>query len=149
MASSSQSVSEMLADLGMECRVDADGVWASVPCTRRGFVAVRIVAAERTVTLRAFIMRNPDLGHQDVYRRLLRKNDETGVWAFSLDALGDVFLVATHPRIAVDPEVLDGLLGALSTLVDETFEGMVRTGFEIPPDVSVGPPPVGGWLNES
>lgn len=131
----------MLSELGLAVRVAADGVWVSVPCARRGTIAVRIVAAERTVTMRAFVMRAPDVAHQEVYRRLLRKNDAGGVWAFSLDPLGDVFLVAHRPAADLDAVTLDGFLGALSSLVDETFEGLARTGFAIPPDVVLAPAP--------
>jgi hypothetical protein len=136
-----QSVAEMLAELGLETRVAADGVWVVVPCERRGSVPVQLVEGERSVVLRAFIMRAPDTGHEDVYRRLLRKNDIAGLWAFSLDTLGDVFLVATYPTSSLTAAVMDGILGSLSALVDETFEGIVRTGFAIPPEVPIGPPP--------
>ena len=142
MTASSRSVSELLVDLGLEIRVEPDGVWVGVQCERRGTLAVQIVVAERTVTFRTFVMRAPDVGHQDVYRRVLRKNHEAGVWTFSLDPLGDVFLVARRPASTLDADTLDGILGALSALVDETFEGLVRTGFTIPPDVPLGPPPV-------
>jgi hypothetical protein len=139
-----RSVAEMLAELGLETRVAADSLWVVVPCERRGSVPVQLVEGERSVVFRAFIMRAPDTGHQDVYQRLLRKNDVAGVWAFSLDALGDVFLVATRPASSLTAGVLDGILGSLSALVDETFEGIVRTGFAIPPDVPIGPRPQGG-----
>ncbi len=136
-----RSVAEVLRELGLETRVAADGVWVVVPCERRGSVAVQVVEGERSAVFRAFIMRAPDTGHQDVYRRLLRKNDVAGVWAFSLDALGDVFLIATRPTATLTPDALDGILGSLSALVDETFEGIARTGFAIPPDVPIGPQP--------
>ncbi len=124
-----QQLSDMLADLSLEARVAADGVWVAVPSQRRGAVAVQIIPTERTVTFRAFIMRAPDLAHQDVYRRLLRKNHDAGPWVFSLDPLGDVFLVANRPAGALDSDALDGLLGGLSSHVDEVFEGIVKTGF--------------------
>jgi hypothetical protein len=141
MTASSHRVAAFLGELGLDVRVDADAVWTSVPCARRGPIAVRIVAGERTATFRAFVMRAPDRAHEDVYRRMLRKNDDAGAWTFALDALGDVFLVCTRELQAVDADTLDGILGALSTLVDETFEGLVRTGFAIPPEMPVGPPP--------
>ena len=128
-----QRLSTMLADLSLDARVAEDGVWVGVPSQQRGSVAVKIVLTERTVTFRAFIMRAPDLAHKDVYRRLLKKNHDAGPWAFSLDALGDVFLVANRPATALDADTLDGLLGALSAHVDEVFEGIVRTGFGVNP----------------
>ncbi len=119
----------MLVALPLDVRAADDGLWIAVPSQRRGAVTVQIVPTERTVTFRAFVMRAPDLAHQDVYRRLLRKNHDAGPWVFSLDALGDVFLVANRPVGALDSDALDGLLGALSSHVDEVFEGLVSTGF--------------------
>ena len=141
MTTASRSMAEMLAALGLETRVDPAGVWVGIPCERRGTLAVQIISAERTVTFRAFVMRAPDVGHEDVYRRLLRKNHEAALWVFSLDPLGDVFLVTTRPASTVDADALDGILGALSALVDEIFEGIVRTGFAIPSDVPLRPSP--------
>ena len=141
MAASTRSVSALLDDLGLAPRIAEDGVWVAVPSERRGSVAVQIAIGERTLTLRAFIMRAPDLGHHEVYRRLLRKNHEAGMWAFSLDELGDVFLVASRPASSLDGEALDGILGSLSALVDETFEGIVRAGFALPPELPIGGPP--------
>lgn len=141
MAASTRSVSALLDDLGLAPRIAEDGVWVAVPSERRGSVAVQIAIGERTLTLRAFIMRAPDLGHHEVYRRLLRKNHEAGMWAFSLDELGDVFLVASRPASSLDGEALDGILGSLSALVGETFEGIVRAGFALPPELPIGGPP--------
>lgn len=132
---------DVLIDLGLDARSAEDGVWVAVPSERRGSVAVQIVPSERSVALRAFVMRAPEVSQQDVYRRLLRKNHDCGPWAFSLDGPGDVFAVASRPLSTVDADALDGLLGALSGLVDEVFEGIVRTGFGLSPDVPLGPPP--------
>lgn len=134
----------VLATTGLTVRRDGGDVWVVVPSDQRGSVAVKSTCGERTVTFRTFVMRAPDQRHEDVYRRLLRRNDQAGTWAFSLDALGDVFLVANVPRALVDADTIDGLFGALSSLVDETFEGLARTGFAIPDDVSIvaSPPTV-------
>lgn len=102
-------------------------------------MTVQIAVGERSATFRAFVMRAPDTRHEAVYRRVLRKNSDAAVWAFALDELGDVFLVANRPLDGMDDDTIDGLLGALSSLVDETFEGLVRLGFDIPPGVAVTP----------
>jgi hypothetical protein len=135
------SIPDLLEALDLDYTTDTEGIWTQVPSERRGSVAVQLAARERTLGLRAFVMRAPDLRHEDVYRRLLRKNHDGGPWAFSLDPLGDVFAVASQPLVSIDAQALDGLLGGLAMLVDEVFEGIVRTGFDYPPDLPVGPPP--------
>jgi len=41
----------------------------------------------------------------------------------------------------LDADTLDGLLGSLSALIDETYESLVRTGFEVPEGTEFAPPP--------
>ena len=74
-------------------------------------------------------MRGPDRDHLKVYERLLGKNLTTRDWRFGTDADGDVYAVADSPLAGLDADVLDGLLGSLSALIDETYEtwcGSVR-----------------------
>ena len=37
--------------------------------------------------------------------------------------------------------MLDGLLGSLSALIDETYESIVRMGFDVPEGTEFRPPP--------
>lgn len=135
-------IAALLAALDLEGRpVSGGGVMVPVPTQRRGPVGVHILESERTVSLRAFVMRAPDRNHADVYRRLLRRNLQPAPWRFALDADGDVFAAADTPRLDLDADRLDALLGALSTTVDEVFEGLVRLGFDVPDGTSIGPPP--------
>lgn len=113
----------------------------AVPLTSRGPIAVSVSAGERTVDLRAFLMRGPDRAHEEVYRRLLRRNLLTREWRFALDRDGDVFVLADVPMEGLDADVLDGLLGLLATTIDEVYEPVLRTGFDIPDDVVFAPPP--------
>ena len=91
--------------------------------------------------LRAFFLRGPDRDHEAVYRRLLRKNLDTRDWRFAIDDDGDLYLLADTPLDGLDVDRLDGLLGSLSTLVDETYESVVRLGFAVPEGTIFGPPP--------
>ncbi|MGI9539777.1 MAG: YbjN domain-containing protein [Miltoncostaeaceae bacterium] len=117
-----------------------------VPTTLRGELACGLEARERTLVARAFVLRAPDRAHDRVYRAALERNIDCRTWYFALDRLGDIFLVAELSLDRVDEDALDGLLGALSVLVDETFEGLARTGFDVPEGAAFGPPP-GGAAN--
>jgi hypothetical protein len=112
-----------------------------LPSEKRGAVTAGLVVRERTLTLRAFILRGPDRDHEGVYRRLLHKNLSTGAWRFAIDDHGDVFAVADVPLAGLDAEFLDGLLGSLCALVDETYESLVRMGFDVPEGTVFAPPP--------
>ena len=132
----------MLEALEIDCERRGPREWSVlVPCSTRGSVGVLISARELTVTLRAFVVRGPDRDAEGVYARLLHKNLSTRHWRFAIDDLGDVFALADARLDGLDTDVLDGLLGELSTLVDEVYETIVRLGFAVPTGTEFGPPP--------
>ena len=135
-------VAQLLEELDIGAHPAPAGGWVvRVPSAKRGDVAAHILAAERTVTIRAFLIRGPDRGHRDIFRRLLRKNLTTRDWRFALDEAGDIYAVADAAVDGLDADALDGLLGGLSALVDEVYEGVLRAGFAVPDGVVVGAPP--------
>lgn len=94
---------------------------------------MHVVPRERATLLTVFLMRRPDRAHEDVYRRALRRNLGTGRWRFAVDDDGDLYLTCVAEPGSEGNLDLDGLLGELVVLVDETYEGLMRTGFEVPP----------------
>ena len=62
-------------------------------------------------------------------------------WRFAADDAGDLWMIAEAETAVLGADGLDGLLGLLSTYVDESFEGILRLGFEVPDGQGVGPPP--------
>jgi hypothetical protein len=130
-----------LEQIGAEHERRSERHWRiRLPSATRGAVRAGLTLRERTLTVQAFVLRGPDRDHAGVYRRLLRKNLDTRHWRFALDDAGDVFAVADAPLAGLDADGLDGLLGALAALVDETYEGVVRQGFEVPDDAEVRAP---------
>lgn len=141
-ASAPSRIAHHLDEIGLEADRRGERAWSvSVPSTKRGAVGVLILVGERSLTMRAFIVRSPDRDQLGVYRRLLDKNLTTRDWRFGIDADGDVYAVTDAPLAGLDGHALDGLLGALSTLVDETYEGIVRMGFDVPDGTEFRPPP--------
>jgi hypothetical protein len=135
-------ISGYLDEIGAEAERRGEREWAvRLPSARRGAVTALLTARERTLTAVAFFLRGPDRDHESVYRRLLRKNLDTRGWRFAIDDDGDLYLLADAPLAGLDVDALDGLLGSLSTLVDETFESVVRMGFEVPEGTRFGSPP--------
>jgi hypothetical protein len=134
-----------LEEIGLGHEIGADRhVSSRIPTRLRGDLAILIEVAERSAVIKVFILRAPDRHAEAVYRRALRRNLEGSAWRFAVDDDGDLFLVA---RIELRPPQelqLDAVLGELSVLVDETYEGLMRTGFEVPAGARVGPPPGGG-----
>lgn len=142
-ASAPARIALFVEEIGVEADRRGDRAWSlRVPCSKRGPVGVQVLVHERSVALRAFVMRAPDRNHREVWERLLGKNLVTRDWRFGTDADGDVYAIADAPLAAFDADALDGLLGALSALIDETYEGLVRSGFDVPAETEFLPPPV-------
>ena len=135
-------ISRYLDQIGAETERRGEREWGvRLPSAKRGAVSALLTARERTLAVRAFFLRGPDRDHASVHRRLLRKNLDTRDWRFAIDDDGDLYLLADTPLACLDLDGLDGLLGSLSTLVDETFESVVRMGFDVPEGTVFGPQP--------
>lgn len=131
----------LLAEVGAQRRGMRQ--WAAeVPVGKRGPLAVAIGVGDHTVTLRTFVMRGPDRAHEEIYRHLLRKHLGTRLWRFAIDDDGDLYLAADLPLDGLTADVVDGALGLVAALVDETYEGILRAGFEPPDDVRLETPPI-------
>lgn len=122
-------------------RVDARTLHVALPSLARGGIGVLIRCNERTASLTAFVMRRPDRATENVQFRLLRRNLETPWWRFAVDDHGDVFAVAHADGRGLSADGLDELLGLLVATVDEIYEPLVRTGFDIPDGISLTGPP--------
>ncbi len=141
-ASAPSRVARFLEEIGVEADRRGERAWTViVPSQKRGGIGVQVLVRERSLGLRAFVMRGPDRDHLGVYERLLGKNLTTRDWRFGIDADGDVYAVADAPLACLDADALDGLLGALSALIDETYESIVRMGFDVPEGTEFRPPP--------
>ncbi len=49
--------------------------------------------------------------------------------SFAVDALGDIYLDARLPLIAITPDELDRLLGSVLSNADESFNSILELGF--------------------
>lgn len=138
-------VRAQLDEIGVEHeRTGPRQVALRVPTRMRGAFGVVIDCGERTLAIRAFFMRAPDRDAEEVYRRALRRNLESSAWNFAVDDDGDLYLVARIWHTGVGMSALDPMLGELSTLVDASYEGLMRAGFVVPDGAQVGPPPGAG-----
>jgi hypothetical protein len=137
-------VGACLQEIGLVASARRGGGWSvELPSHKRGRIGVGLCARERSVRMAAFIMRAPDRDHETVYRRMLERNLQMVYWRFALDGDGDLFLGAHLDESQLRVATLDAVLGLLVTYVDETYEGLLRLGFDIPAHVRIGAPPPG------
>lgn len=97
--------------------------------TRKLATMCWLVVGDHALLVEAFFCRAPDENHAAFYRFLLERNARMYGVAFSLDHLGDVYLVGRRPLDSVAAEELDRLLGCVLTYADESFDKALELGF--------------------
>lgn len=116
------------ADLEWEAP-DATTFVVTLPGERKLMTTTSITLGEHAATINAFVARNPDENHEEVYRWLLERNRRTYGVSFAIDHLGDIYLVGRLPLAAVTVEELDRLMGAVLEYSDGSFNTLLELGF--------------------
>lgn len=126
-----QAVAQYLSAAEIEFeKADATVFTAILPGEHRLKTTVSLVVGEYSVSVNAFVVRNPDENHEQVYRWLLKRNQKMYGMSYAIDHLGDIYLVAKISLAAVDPVELDRLMGTILENSDGAFDYLLELGFE-------------------
>jgi hypothetical protein len=101
----------------------------TLPGDKKLKTVASLVASDSALSVSAFVIRNPDENHDEVYRFLLRRNLRLPGLAYAVDRAGDVYVTGRVPAAGVDDELLDQLLGVVLTAADEPFNELLVMGF--------------------
>jgi hypothetical protein len=101
----------------------------SLPGQHKLQTAAWLVVGDHSLLVEAFVVRRPDENHADFYRHLLERNARLYGVHFSIDHLGDVYLVGRVPLEAVSGDEVDRLLGCVLTYADDEFDRLLELGF--------------------
>jgi hypothetical protein len=88
-----------------------------------------LVVAGQSLSVSAFVVRNPDENHEAVYRYLLRRNLRLPGLAYAIDKAGDVYVTGRVPLAGVDASYLDQVLGVVLDAADGAFNELLALGF--------------------
>lgn len=110
-------------------RPTPDAFVAALPGERRLKTACWLRVGEHALTVEAFVMRHPEENHERLYAYLLRHNARMYVVSWSIDDAGDVYLTGRLPLIAVTPDEIDRVLGAVLEYADGAFNALLQLGF--------------------
>jgi len=109
----------------------APGTFAvTLPGTHKLQTTCSLVVGEHSVSVNAFVARNPDENHAAVHRWLLEHNARMYGVAFAIDHHGDVYLVGHLSLGAVTDDEIDRILGAVLEYADASFNRILELGFE-------------------
>jgi hypothetical protein len=105
------------------------GLVVVLPGERRLKTNTILSIGEHSVRVEAFVCRKPDENHEGVYRFLLKRNRRLYGVAYTLDNVGDIYLVGRMALESVTPDEIDRLLGQVLEAVDSDFNTLLELGF--------------------
>jgi len=88
-----------------------------------------VVVGEQSLSISAFVVRNPDENHAAVYAYLLRRNLTMPGLAYGIDKSGDVFVTGRVPLEAANAAYLDQIFGVVLEAADGAFNELLALGF--------------------
>ncbi|RFU23279.1 YbjN domain-containing protein [Geodermatophilus marinus] len=123
-------VGQTLRDAELVHEHPAPGRWlVDLPGTRKLKTVCGLVVGEHSLRVEAFVCRQPDENREQLWTYLLQHNARMYAVAYSIDAVGDVYLTGRLPHAAVTPEELDRVLGAVLSYADDHFNTLLEIGF--------------------
>jgi Putative bacterial sensory transduction regulator len=105
------------------------GIIVELPGERRLKTNTILSIGEHSVRVEAFVCRKPDENHEGVYRFLLKRNRRLYGVAYTLDNVGDIYLVGRMALHSVTPDEIDRVLGQVLEAVDNDFNTLLELGF--------------------
>ncbi|MEZ0050951.1 hypothetical protein ABIA30_001949 [Mycobacterium sp. MAA66] len=105
------------------------GIVVVLPGERRLSTNTLLTVGDHGVRVEAFVCRRPDENFEGVYKHLLRRNRRLYGVAYTLDNVGDIYLVGRMSLDAVTPNEIDRILGQVLEAVDFDFNVLLELGF--------------------
>jgi len=105
------------------------GLVVELPGERRLKTNTILSVGEHSVRIEAFVCRKPDENLEGVYRFLLKRNRRLYGVAYTLDNVGDIYLVGRMSLASVDADEIDRVLGQVLEAVDSDFNTLLELGF--------------------
>ena len=88
-----------------------------------------LIIGDHSLTISAFVIRKPDENTAAVHEWLLQKNSSMYSVSYSINELGDIYLVGRLPLAAVTEQEIDRILGAVLQYSDNSFNILLEMGF--------------------
>ncbi len=100
-----------------------------LPGERKLKTTVMLTVGKHGVRVECFVCRKPDENFEGVYKFLLRRNRRLYGVAYTLDRVGDIYLVGRFATHTVTADELDRIFGQILEAVDADFNVLLELGF--------------------
>ena len=105
------------------------GLIVELPGDRKLITNTLLSIGEHSVRVEAFVCRRPDENHEGVYRFLLKRNRRLYGVAYTLDNIGDVYLIGRLALDVINADEVDRVLGQVVEAVNNDFNTLLELGF--------------------
>jgi hypothetical protein len=123
-------IESVCADRELDCESTGEFSYAvTLPGTHKLKTVCNLIVGEHALRVEAFVMRQPDERREELWAWLLRHNSRMYGVAFSIDAVGDIYLTGRTGLAGITEDEVDRVLGAVLTYADESFDTMLEIGF--------------------
>ncbi|MGV8968697.1 MAG: YbjN domain-containing protein [Cellulomonas sp.] len=116
-------------DIEWELGARAGEFVVTLPGEKKLKTVCSVVVGEQSLSISAFVVRNPDENHAAVYAYLLRRNLTMPGLAYGIDTSGDIFVTGRVPLEAADAAYLDQIFGVVLDASDGAFNELLAMGF--------------------
>jgi hypothetical protein len=124
------AIASSLRSLGLEFEQPQAGLFViTLPGEHKLKTTLSLQLGDHSISINAFVARKPEENEDLVHRWLLERNRKMSIVAFSIDRLGDIYLVGRLPRSVLDQGGLDKILGAVLEYADGAFNTILALGF--------------------
>ncbi|WP_460402040.1 type III secretion system chaperone family protein [Actinophytocola sediminis] len=103
--------------------------FVTLPGTKKLQTNCWLQLGQHALVVEAFVCRRPDEAFAEVYRFLLRRNAKLYGVHYTIDQVGDIYLVGRLSPHAVTPDELDRILGQVLEAADGDFNTLLELGF--------------------
>jgi hypothetical protein len=126
-----ESVRQFLDEAGIQWELGprAGELIVTLPGEKKLTTVCSVVVGEQSLSISAFVVRNPDENHEAVYAYLLRCNLKLPGLAYGIDKSGDVFVTGRVPLQGVNAAYLDQIFGVVLDAADGAFNELLAMGF--------------------
>jgi Putative bacterial sensory transduction regulator len=108
---------------------EPDRFFVTLPGTKKLQTNCWLIIGEHALVVEAFVCRRPDEEQEAVYKFLLHRNAKLYGVHYTIDAMGDIYLLGRIGLHAVTPDELDRLLGQVLEAADNDFNTLLEIGF--------------------